>query len=125
VHGAFGRHDCAYRDVAARGGLKCKTRAGPCDRQQTNGEAAMDKVPVWIRPLANVCLVRVEGVNKVDWLLKLLSQSFVFKTSDPVIEDEGSLCSTFRLAYSSGTPRRQLERLLASIPEIRLIRDLA
>jgi len=85
----------------------------------------MDKVSVWIRPLANVCLVRVEGGKKVEWLLKRLSQSFVFKTSDPMIEDEGSLCSTFRLAYSSDMPRRQLERLLASIPEIQLIRDLA
>jgi hypothetical protein len=85
----------------------------------------MDKVPVWIRPLTNVCLVRVEGVKKVDWLLKRLSQSFVFKTSEPVVEDENSPCSSFRLAYSSRIPRRDLERLLASIPEIHLMLDLA
>jgi hypothetical protein len=89
------------------------------------GDIAMDKVPVWIRPLSNVCLVRVEGVKKVDWLLKRLSQSFVFKTSEPVIEDGHSPCSSFRLAYSSCTPRRELELLLASIPEIHLMLDVA
>ena len=85
----------------------------------------MDKVPVWIRPLSNVCLVRVEGVKKVDWLLKRLSQSFVFKTSEPVNEVESSPCSTFRLAYNSRMPRAQLERLLASIPGVLLMRDVA
>ncbi|HEY1601029.1 MAG TPA: hypothetical protein VGG64_15605 [Pirellulales bacterium] len=85
----------------------------------------MEKIPVWIRPLSSVCLVRVEGVKKVDWLLKRLSQSFVFKTSEPVVENDNSTCSSFRLAYSSRIPRGKLERLLASIPEIHLMLDVA
>ena len=85
----------------------------------------MDKVPVWIRPLTNVCMVRVENRLGVDWLLKRLSQSFVFKTSEPVSEDQTSSCSTFRLAYSSRMPRRDLERLLASIPEVHLMLESA
>ena len=85
----------------------------------------MEKIPVWIRPLANVCLVRVEDNKTVDWLLRLLSQSFVFKTSEPVNEVESSPCSTFRLAYNSRMPHAQLERLLASIPGVLLMRDVA
>jgi hypothetical protein len=78
---------------------------------------------VWIRPLANGCLLRVQGRDKVDWLLKRLSQSFVFKTSEPIVEDENSTCSLFRLAYSSRMPRRKLERLLATMPEIHVTLD--
>jgi hypothetical protein len=85
----------------------------------------MDKIPVWILPLKNVCLVRVEDRLGVDWLLKRLSQAFVFKTSEPVSEDQNSSCSTFRLAYSSRMPRRDLERLLASIPEVHLMLESA
>jgi hypothetical protein len=85
----------------------------------------MDKIPVWILPLKSVCLVRVEDRLGVDWLLKRLSQSFVFKTSEPVSEDQNSSCSTFRLAYSSRMPRRDLERLLASIPEVHLMLESA
>ena len=85
----------------------------------------MDNVPVWIRPLTNVCVVRVENRWEVDWLLKRLSQSFVFKTSEPMSEDQNSSCSTFRLPYSSRMPRRDLERLLASIPEIHVMLESA
>ena len=83
----------------------------------------MDRAPVWIQPLANVCLVRVEGRERAKWLLTRLSRYFVFKTSEPVNEDQDSLRCTFRLPYSSAMPRQEIERVLTRIPEIQLLLD--
>jgi hypothetical protein len=98
-----------------------ETEARP--HQATHGDNTFERFPVWIRPLANSFLLVVEGRDKVDWLLKRLSQSFVFKTSEPVIDDELTTRSLFRLAFSSRMPRQKLERLLATIPEIRVMLD--
>ncbi|MBI2827067.1 MAG: hypothetical protein HYX69_20540 [Planctomycetia bacterium] len=84
----------------------------------------MKSVSVWVRPAGGACRVRVDGLN-VDWLLKRLSQSFVFKTSEPVREDENTSDCTFHVAYTSGVPRGLLERLLGGIPEVRLMLDQA
>ena len=54
-----------------------------------------------------------------------LSQSFVFKTSEAMHEDQGTSCCTFRVAYSSQVPRPAFERLLASIPEVKVMLDSA
>ena len=91
--------------------------------QATHGDKTFQRFPVWIRPLANGFLLAVEGRDKVDWLLKRLSQSFVFKSSEPVVQDELSSRSWFRLAYSSRMPRQKLERLLATMPEILVTLD--
>ena len=40
-------------------------------------------------------------------------------------EEEGSSCCTFHVAHSSQTSRRGLERLLAAILEVKLMRELA
>ena len=85
----------------------------------------MKCVSVWVRPAGGACRVRVDGLNNVDWLLKRLSHSFVFKTSEPVHEDEGTTSCTFHVAYSSGVPRGLLERLLGGIPEVHLMLDQA
>lgn len=80
---------------------------------------------VWIRPLGSACRVRVDGIKNTGWLLDRLGQAFVFKTSEPVSEDEASSCCNFRVAYSSQMSRRGLERLLAAIPEVNLMLDPA
>jgi hypothetical protein len=85
----------------------------------------MNPFHVWLRPLGNNCRVRVDGVKNVPWLLARLSQSFVFKTSEEVHEEQDSSCCTFQLAYSSQMPRRAVEKLLASIPEVRVMADPA
>lgn len=90
---------------------------------KTYGDSAFEEVPVWIRPSTNDRMLRMEGRDKIDCLLKRLSQSFVFKTSEPIVEDEDSTCSLFRLAYSSRMPRRKLERLLATFSEIHVTVD--
>ena len=85
----------------------------------------MNAFCVWVRPLGGNCRVRVDGVKNAQWLLDRLGHSFVFKTADPMNEEDGSSCCTFRVAYDFQTSRRGLERLLAAIPEVKLMADPA
>lgn len=85
----------------------------------------MNAFRVWIRPLGGNCRVRVDGVGNAEWLLDRLGHSFVFKTADPMNEEDGSSCCAFRVAYDVQTSRRGFERLLAAIPEVTLMTDPA
>ena len=46
----------------------------------------MDRFNVWIQPFENSCGVRVDSLENAEWLLNSLSQSFVFKSSEPMNE---------------------------------------
>ena len=85
----------------------------------------MNPFCVWIRPLGSNCRVRVDGIKNARWLLDRLSRTFVFKSSEPIGEDQSSSCSTFRVPYSSQMCHRTFERLLTAIPEVRLMTDPA
>lgn len=85
----------------------------------------MNTFRVWIRPLYNVCRVRVDGMKNAMWLLTRLSHSFVFKSSEPIEDDEGASCSTFHVPYNSQMSHFQFERLLAGIPQVQLMSDPA
>ena len=76
---------------------------------------------VWIGTLGTSAVVRVEGIDNALWLLRRLSQSFVFKSSEPIRDEREKTC--FEIPYSSQMPRRTLERLLASIPEVLLLAE--
>jgi hypothetical protein len=85
----------------------------------------MNTFRVWIRPRDGTRRVRVDGMKNAMWLLTRLSQVFVFKTAEPVKEDEGSSCCTFRVADSSQISRHSFERLLGAIPEVKLMLEPA
>ena len=85
----------------------------------------MSAFRVWLRPLGGNCRVRVDGINNAQWLLNRLGHSFVFKTADPMNEEESSSCCTFRVAYDARMSRRGLERLLGAIPEVKMMTDPA
>jgi hypothetical protein len=85
----------------------------------------MNPFSVWIRPLGYMCRVRVDGIRNAEWLVNRLGHCFVFKTSDPVKQEEGSSHCTFRVMYSSQVSLRRLERVLATIPEVNLMFDPA
>jgi len=85
----------------------------------------MDRFRVWIRPMDASRQVRVDGIENAKWLIHRLGQLFVFKTAEPVKEDEGSSCCTFRVADSSYISRHRFERLLGAIPQVKLLLDLA
>lgn len=83
----------------------------------------MDAFRVWFQPLSGACRLRVDGLQNARWLINRLSQSFVFKTSEPMYDDLTSGCANFAVQYSSLMPRLKCERLLAGIPEVTLIAD--
>jgi len=85
----------------------------------------MNTFRVWIRPLYDVCRLRVDGIKNAMWLLARLSQSFVFKSSEPIEDGEGASCSTFHVPYHSRMSHFQFERLLAGIPQVQLMSDPA
>ncbi len=85
----------------------------------------MTRFRVWLRPLGNTSRVRVEGKDNTGWLLGRLSQSFVFKNSEPVCEEMGSACCTFHVSYGAQVSRLSFEKLLAAIPEVLLMSEPA
>jgi hypothetical protein len=85
----------------------------------------MNTFRVWTRPTGTTCIVRVDGIKNANWLLNCLSQSFIFKTAEPIDNDAGSSCATFRVLYDSRRARSRLEKLLAAIPQVELMTDPA
>ena len=85
----------------------------------------MNSFCVWIRPLANTYKVRVLGIRNAQWLLDRLRQSFVFKDSEAVNEKECFPCCTFSVPCRSQTGPSTLEKLLAGVPEVKLMSSLA
>ncbi len=85
----------------------------------------MSLFQVWIRPLSSACRVRVDSIRNAQWLLNRLSQSFVFKTSEPLDNDIATACSSFQVQYSSQMSGSKLTKLLAAFPEIKLMLEPA
>jgi len=86
-------------------------------------EKTMTAFRVWTQSLGGASRVRVDGNENARWLLSRLSQSFVFKSSEPIREDRDGC--TFDVPYSSQTSRSIFERLLAAIPEVTLLSEPA
>ena len=80
---------------------------------------------VWISSKGDVCRVRVDGLKNTLWLLERLSRSFVFKTSESLREDSVSSSFSFSVIHNFQMTQSRFERLLASIPEVRLTRVAA
>jgi hypothetical protein len=85
----------------------------------------MSTFRVWTRATGTTCKVRVDGIKNASWLLNRLSQSFIFKTAEPINDDAGSSCSTFRVLYNSQISRSSFEKLLGAIPQVELMADPA
>lgn len=81
----------------------------------------MKNFRVWTRSLGSSSRVRVEGSANTQWLIARLSQSFIFKSSEPVWEDASDACCTFQVPYNSLVSRSGLERLLGGIPEVNMM----
>lgn len=78
---------------------------------------------VWVRRLEGASRVRVDALANAHWLIRKLSDSFVFKTSEPVNERQDSPDCTFRVAHDSQLTGARFEKLLAGINEVRLLRE--
>ena len=80
---------------------------------------------VWIRPMGDFCRVRVDGIENLQWLLGQLSQSFVFRTFDPVREVAGTSHCIFQVSCNPPLSHASLRKLLIAIPQVRLMREPA
>jgi len=85
----------------------------------------MKSFRVWIRPLGDFCHFRVDGIDNAQWLLGQLSQSFVFRTFEPIGEAEGSTHCTFQVPCHRPLSPAILRKLLSAIPEVQLLREPA
>jgi len=81
----------------------------------------MNRFHVWLRPSNNDCKVRVDGLQNAKWLLNRLSQSFVFKSSKPMNEDEFFPACVFDVMYGSQMCHSAFKKLLSGIPEVDLM----
>jgi hypothetical protein len=89
------------------------------------GNKMLKPFRVWIRPTGDFCQVRVDGKQNAKRLLDLLSQSFVFRTFEPMGEEDGSSFCSFQIPYNPPLSRSAFAKLLIAIPEVRLMSESA
>jgi hypothetical protein len=85
----------------------------------------MKMFDVWIRPIDGDAGLRVTGPENAKWLLRRLSEYFVFKTSEPVIDIPHSSDCTFRVVHGSRLSGPAFAKLLAGIAEVKLMLEPA
>ena len=81
----------------------------------------MNVFQVWLRPLGERCLLRVNGVENAEWLLQRLGQSIALSNTKVCPETSESEIFTFEVPCNEPKSRSRLESLLASIPEVKLM----
>ena len=85
----------------------------------------MNQFRVWLRPLNSGCKVKVDGIKNARWLLDRLSQSFVFKSSEAMNEDEFFPVCAFAVPYGSQMCYSVFRKLLSGISEVDLMTEPA
>jgi hypothetical protein len=85
----------------------------------------MRAFPVWIRADGDFCHVRVDSKPNAQRLLGSLSQEFVFKTFDPMTEENGSSFCNFLVPYNPPLSRSSFVKLLSAMPDVRLMSEPA
>ena len=85
----------------------------------------MNRFRVWLRPLNNGCRVKVDGIKNARWLLNRLSQSFIFKGSEAMNEDEFFPACVFAVPYGSQMSHPVFSKLLRDISEVDLMPEPA
>jgi hypothetical protein len=85
----------------------------------------MNVFNVWISRMDGASRLRVEGDENAAWLVRRLSDFFVFKTSEPILHAADSSNCSFCIAYSSQISASRFEKLLAGIAEVKLMLEPA
>jgi hypothetical protein len=80
---------------------------------------------VWMSRSDGASRLRVDGHENAVWLVRRLSEFFVFKTSEPIRQAVDSSNCSFYIAYSSQLSASRFEKLLAGIGEVKLILEQA
>jgi hypothetical protein len=79
----------------------------PCDVTLRHGDYA--------------CRLAVVGLQNAERIITALTQSFVFRTSEPLLASQAPAKCSFAVAYGSQVSHREMEHLLHAIPGVRLI----
>lgn len=86
----------------------------------------MNNFRVWISPLGDFCHVRVDGIENRRWLLDRLSQSFVFRTFEPLeTAAAGSALCTFQVPCNPPLSQLSFQKMLAAMPRVQLMKEPA
>jgi hypothetical protein len=81
----------------------------------------MEVFKVWVTRIDGATCLRIVDLDDTAWLLTRLSDSFVFKTCEPVRGAPNSSAHWFRVAHNSQISALGLERILSGIPQIKMI----
>jgi hypothetical protein len=82
----------------------------------------MDNFRVWIRPSDYEFIVCVEGLENAHWLIDQLGRSFVFRSAQPIYQEQSSTLCSFQVPRHAQLPFSLFQKLLAAIPQVRLQR---
>ena len=94
--------------------------------QGNESQGSMMKVfNVWMSRMDGRSRLRVDGHENAAWLVRRLSDFFVFKTSEPIRHAADSSNCSFCIAYSSQISASRFEKLLAGIAEVKLMLEPA
>jgi hypothetical protein len=80
---------------------------------------------VWLRPLGENCRVRVDGIGNAKFLLTQLNKSPAIKAIGNVEVEIDSPQCTFLVPYHPSLSLGTFQRMLAAIPEVRLMLEPA
>jgi hypothetical protein len=78
---------------------------------------------VWIARTDGATRVRVSGLNNTEWLLRRLSNFFVFKSSEGTREASNTSEFTFCVPHRGQLWATGFERILAGIHEVNVISE--
>jgi hypothetical protein len=67
--------------------------------------------------------LRVDGLENANWLLLQLSQVFVFRTFEPIIQSAGSQECVFTIPLNPPLSHYGLSRLIAAFPSVMLSQE--
>jgi hypothetical protein len=83
----------------------------------------MNTFPVWVRSLGGASRVTVEGAANTRWLLERLRRATNVNGPVTMLHDKISSICSFQMAYDASTSRSGFEKLLAAIPEVKLMTE--
>ena len=78
---------------------------------------------VWLRPLGNVCRIRVDGAENAQWLIERLRHTPEVKVGDRIAETQGPSICSFRVQCKPPSSRASLQALLKAIPELQVMTE--
>jgi hypothetical protein len=81
----------------------------------------MDTFRVWVRPSDYEFLVCVDGMENAHWLIDQLGRSFVFRSAQPIYQEQSSTLCSFQVPCNAQLPFSKFKKMLAAMPQVTLL----